>query len=108
MAAADSIGAKTNGKRMRFWQILFSVSLIGAAGLGLSILPSCYQDAGVANVVARPLDTPDAESRLLVGLRASNASVLAHRLVDCALQVSSRVRSRPGDEIESAEIAARG
>ncbi|WGS19643.1 MULTISPECIES: LysR substrate-binding domain-containing protein [unclassified Bradyrhizobium] len=69
---------------------LRTVLSLVAAGIGLSILPSCYQDAGVANVVARPLDTPDAESRMLVAMRTSNASLLPRRFVECALQASSR------------------
>jgi DNA-binding transcriptional LysR family regulator len=70
---------------------LRTVLSLVAAGLGISILPSCYQDAGVANVVAKPLDTPDAESRLLVAMRTSNASLLPRRFMECALQASSRM-----------------
>ncbi|MBR0932464.1 LysR substrate-binding domain-containing protein [Bradyrhizobium jicamae] len=88
---------------------LRTVLSLVAAGIGLSILPSCYQDAGVANVVAKPLDTPDAESRLLVGMRAADASVLARRFVDCALQVSSRLlRQHAGDDVTSPGVAASG
>lgn len=70
---------------------LRTVLSLVAAGLGISILPSCYQDAGVANVVAKPLDTPDAESRMLVAMRTSNASLLPRRFIECALQASSRM-----------------
>ncbi|WP_141340731.1 LysR substrate-binding domain-containing protein [Bradyrhizobium sp. USDA 3458] len=68
---------------------LRTVLSLVAAGIGLSILPSCYQQAGVMNVVAKPLDTPDAESRMLVAMR-SNASLLPRRFVECALQAASR------------------
>jgi len=68
---------------------LRTVLSLVAAGIGLSILPSCYQQAGVMNVVAKPLDTPDAESRMLVAMRA-NASLLPRRFVECALQAASR------------------
>ncbi|WP_426440762.1 LysR substrate-binding domain-containing protein [Bradyrhizobium genosp. P] len=70
---------------------LRTVLSLVAAGLGIAILPSCYQDAGVANVVAKPLDTPDAESRMLVAMRTSNASLLPRRFLECALQASSRM-----------------
>ncbi|WP_264623284.1 LysR family substrate-binding domain-containing protein [Bradyrhizobium elkanii] len=68
---------------------LRTVLSLVAAGIGLSILPSCYQQAGVMNVVAKPLDTPDAESRMLVAMRSS-ASLLPRRFVECALQAASR------------------
>ncbi|MGX1104863.1 MULTISPECIES: LysR substrate-binding domain-containing protein [Bradyrhizobium] len=68
---------------------LRTVLSLVAAGIGLSILPSCYQQAGVMNVVAKALDTPDAESRMLVAMR-SNASLLPRRFVECALQAASR------------------
>jgi DNA-binding transcriptional LysR family regulator len=77
---------------------LRTVLSLVAAGLGIAILPSCYRDAGVANVVAKPLDTPDAESRMLVAMRASNASLLPRRFIDYALQASSRMmRPLTGD-----------
>jgi hypothetical protein len=41
------------------------------------------------NVVAKTLDTPDAESRMLVAMRSS-ASLLPRRFVECALQAASR------------------
>ncbi|MFN5490258.1 MAG: LysR family substrate-binding domain-containing protein, partial [Bradyrhizobium sp.] len=68
---------------------LRTVLSLVAAGIGLSILPSCYQQAGVMNVVAKTLDTPDAESRMLVAMR-SNASLLPRRFVECALQAATR------------------
>lgn len=80
-----------------------------AAGIGIAILPACYRQAGVANVTARRLDTPDAESRLLVAMRANNTSLLARRFVDCVLQVSSRLQQqRARDTAERSDIAAVG
>jgi DNA-binding transcriptional LysR family regulator len=76
---------------------LRTVLSLVAAGIGLAILPSCYQDAGVPNVVAKPLDTPDAESRMLVAMRTGNASLLPRRFVECALQAASRMVPRPAD-----------
>jgi DNA-binding transcriptional LysR family regulator len=87
---------------------LRTVLSLVAAGLGISILPACYQDAGVANVVARPLDTPDAESRLLVGMRAGDASLLTRRFVDCALQASAQMQRSRGDQIEHPNVASAG
>ncbi|KJC40411.1 LysR family transcriptional regulator [Bradyrhizobium sp. LTSP885] len=82
---------------------LRTVLSLVAAGIGLSILPSCYQHAGVVNVVAKTLDTPDAESRMLVAMRTSNASLLPRRFIECALQASSRM-VRP----LTADVAAAG
>ncbi len=50
MAAADSIGLKPSGDLMRIWQMLFSISLIGAAGLGLLVLAG-----GARGFLAPPL-----------------------------------------------------
>jgi hypothetical protein len=50
MRAADSIGATPSGDFMRFWQVLLSISLIGAAGLGLLVLAG-----GARGILAPPL-----------------------------------------------------
>ncbi|WP_111422052.1 LysR substrate-binding domain-containing protein, partial [Rhodoplanes roseus] len=44
-----------------------------AAGIGVSVLPQCYARVGMAGVVARPLASADAESRLLLAVRAPQA-----------------------------------
>jgi DNA-binding transcriptional LysR family regulator len=77
-----------------------------AAGIGVSILPECYLRAGVGSVVARSLETPDAEIRLMVAVRSTNASLLARRFVDCALQVSSRLQQAPQLDQASAPVTA--
>jgi DNA-binding transcriptional LysR family regulator len=88
---------------------LRTVLSLVAAGIGLAILPSCYQQAGVMNVVAKALDTPDAESRMLVAMRANNTSLLPRRFVECALQASSRmVRPLIPDEVGQADVAVNG
>lgn len=77
-----------------------------AAGIGISILPACYQRAGVGSVIAKRLDTPEAETRLMVAMRPASASLLTRRFVDCALQVSSRIqRSQASDDDSTPAMA---
>ncbi|MDC7787117.1 LysR substrate-binding domain-containing protein [Rhodoplanes sp. TEM] len=52
-----------------------------AAGLGVSVLPDCYARVGMAGVVARPLASSDAESRLMLAVRAPAPSPVARRFV---------------------------
>jgi DNA-binding transcriptional LysR family regulator len=52
-----------------------------AAGIGVSVLPQCYARGGVAGVVARPLSSADAASRLLLAVRSPNPSAVARRFV---------------------------
>jgi DNA-binding transcriptional LysR family regulator len=56
-----------------------------AAGMGVSILPDTYAKTGIPGVAYRPLDTPDAASRVLLACRLDEASPLVARFVDAAL-----------------------
>lgn len=57
-----------------------------AAGMGVSILPEIYTRTGIPGVVYRPLDTPDAASRLLLAHRSGEetTSLLLERLLATA------------------------
>jgi len=56
-----------------------------AAGMGISILPEIYTKTGIPGVAYRPLDTPDAASRLLLAHRASDDSPLLERFLSVAI-----------------------
>jgi DNA-binding transcriptional LysR family regulator len=64
---------------------LRTVLWLVAAGLGISLLPECYDRAGVANVVSRPLLTPHPESHISMVTRMSDDCRLLQRFVDHAL-----------------------
>jgi DNA-binding transcriptional LysR family regulator len=71
---------------------LRTVLWLVAAGLGISLLPECYDHAGVANVVSRPLLAPDPESHILMVTRASDDCSLLQRFVDHALSFAGAPR----------------
>lgn len=60
-----------------------------AAGLGISLLPECYDRAGVANIVSRPLLAPHPESRISMVTRANDDCPLLQRFVDHALSFTA-------------------
>jgi DNA-binding transcriptional LysR family regulator len=74
---------------------LRTVLWLVAAGLGISLLPECYDRAGVANVVSRPLLAPHPESHISVATRADNDCVLLQRFVDHALSFTDASRTAP-------------
>lgn len=55
-----------------------------AAGMGISILPETYANTGIPGVVYRPLDTPDATSRLLLAYRTYDPTPLLGRFLEAA------------------------
>jgi DNA-binding transcriptional LysR family regulator len=71
---------------------LRTVLWLVAAGLGIALLPECYDRAGVANIVSRPLLVPNPESHISMVARASDDCVLLQRFVDHALGFSDRPR----------------
>ena len=71
---------------------LRTVLWLVAAGLGISLLPECYDHAGVANVVSRPLLAPHPESHILMVTRASDDCSLLQRFVDHALSFAAAPR----------------
>ncbi|MBK5960865.1 LysR family transcriptional regulator [Rhodoplanes elegans] len=84
-----------------------------AAGLGVSLLPQCYASVGMAGVVARPIAAADAESRLMLAVRAPHASPVATRfvaVVDACLreEAESREAAGPGDSGVMAAARAAG
>lgn len=64
---------------------LRTVLWLVAAGLGISLLPECYDRAGVANVVSRPLLAPHPESQISMVTRVRDDCLLLQRFVDHAL-----------------------
>lgn len=71
---------------------LRTVLWLVAAGLGISLLPECYDRAGVANVVSRPLLTPHSESHISMVTRVTDDCLLLQRFVDHALGFSGAPR----------------
>ncbi|ARP90841.1 LysR family transcriptional regulator [Bordetella genomosp. 9] len=55
-----------------------------AAGMGVSILPETYAKTGIPGVTYRPLDTPDAASRVLLAHRADDDTPLLARFFETA------------------------
>jgi DNA-binding transcriptional LysR family regulator len=71
---------------------LRTVLWLVAAGLGISLLPECYDRAGVANVVSRPLLPPHPESHISMVTRVSDDCLLLQRFVDHALGFTGALR----------------
>lgn len=74
---------------------LRTVLWLVAAGLGISLLPECYDRAGVANVVSRPLLAPYPESQISMVTRDSDDGLLLRRFVDHALSFTAADRPAP-------------
>lgn len=55
-----------------------------AAGMGISILPDTYMKTGIPGVAYRELDTPDAQSQVLLAYRSEDRSPLLHRFCEAA------------------------
>lgn len=53
-----------------------------AAGMGISILPDIYARTGIPGVAYRQLETPDADSRLLLAYRRDDQNPLLRRFLD--------------------------
>lgn len=70
---------------------LSSVLGLVAAGIGVSILPKCYQRVGISGVASRPLAEPGADSEMLLAVKANAASAPLRRFVEVALDL------RPAD-----------
>lgn len=66
---------------------LGSVLGLVAAGIGVSILPKCYQRVGIPGVVSRPLAEPGADSEMLLVVKANAVSAPLRRFVDVALDL---------------------
>jgi DNA-binding transcriptional LysR family regulator len=65
-----------------------------AAGMGVSVLPETYVKTGIPGVVYRPLDTPDATSRLLLAHRTGDPAPLLARFIDIATAKRTGTSSR--------------
>jgi DNA-binding transcriptional LysR family regulator len=76
-------------------QDLRTVLWLVAAGLGISLLPECYDRAGVANVASRPLLAPHPESHISMVTRVSDETALLLRFVDHALGFTAAPRPAP-------------
>jgi DNA-binding transcriptional LysR family regulator len=72
---------------------LRTVLWLVAAGLGIALLPECYDRAGVANIVSRPLLVPNPESHISMVARASDDCLLLQRFVDHALGFTDASRT---------------
>lgn len=72
---------------------LRTVLWLVAAGLGISLLPECYDRAGVANVVSRPLLATHPESQISIVTRATDDCLLLQRFVDHALSFTDASRT---------------
>lgn len=72
---------------------LRTVLWLVAAGLGISLLPECYDRAGVANVVSRPLLATHPESQISMVTRATDDCLLLQRFVDHALSFTDASRA---------------
>lgn len=68
---------------------LGSVLALVAAGMGVSILPQCYDRIGIPGVVSRPIDQPGAESTLLLAFKAAALTSQLRRFVDTALNLDA-------------------
>ncbi len=68
---------------------LRTVLWLVAAGLGISLLPECYDHAGVANVVSRPLLASHPESHISMVTRVADDGVLLQRFVEHALSFAN-------------------
>jgi DNA-binding transcriptional LysR family regulator len=55
-----------------------------AAGMGISILPDTYMKTGIPGVAYRELDTPDAQSQVLLAYRSEDGSALVQRFRETA------------------------
>lgn len=60
-----------------------------AAGIGIAILPECYSGMTGSSVVSLRIASEEAESRLVLALKADNTSPLLRRFVDVACGLSS-------------------
>ena len=60
---------------------------------GISLLPECYDRAGVANVVSRPLLATHPESQISMVTRVADDCLLLQRFVDHALSFTDAPRA---------------
>lgn len=77
------------------WSILTTVLWLVAAGLGISLLPECYDCVGVANVVSQSLLAPHPESHISMVTRTSDDCRLLQRFVGHALGFTDAPRPEP-------------
>ena len=74
---------------------LRTVLWLVAAGLGIALLPECYDRAGVANLVSRQLLAPHPESHISMVTRMDDDCKLLQRFVDHALNFPVTERLAP-------------
>lgn len=77
---------------------LGSVLALVAAGIGVAILPRCYDRIGIPGVVSRKLAEPGADSELILAFKTETLTPQLQRFIDVALlvEVSETARGCSG------------
>jgi DNA-binding transcriptional LysR family regulator len=59
-----------------------------SAGIGIAVLPECYTCIAMPGVFSRPIAAPEAESWLMMALRARTLPPLLRRFVDVVRELN--------------------
>ncbi len=74
---------------------LITVLGLVSAGIGVAVLPECYTCIAMPGVLSRPIAAPEADSWLMMAMRARTLPPLQQRFVDVARDLNRAETSAP-------------